>query len=95
MIFYDDGHAPAAEKSDHSFYFGVIAIAVKKIMLMIFSIFVLPVILFKILAFILIPIKFLVGMKALGVANTVLLGLLFLKQALTPVITFSPTAIQG
>jgi hypothetical protein len=93
MIFYDDGHVPAAEKSDNHFYFGLVAVAVKKILLMLFSIFILPIVLLKILAFILIPIKFLVGMKALGVANTILLGLLFLKQALTPVVTFNPTAV--
>jgi hypothetical protein len=85
-----DYYSPEPEKD--YFFTGLIAIAVKKILLFLFSIFVLPVVLLKILTFILVPLKFIVGIKALALTNTALLALLFLKQVVTPITTLNPTS---
>jgi hypothetical protein len=86
MIFYEDGHATVAEKKDNHLYYGIIALALKKMLLTLF--FVLPVILLKKLAFI----KFLIGMKALALTNAALMGMLA-KQALSPTVAYNPLSL--
>jgi hypothetical protein len=86
MTFYEDGHKLMVEKKDNHLYYGIIALALKKLLLILF--FVLPVILLKKLAFI----KFLIGMKALALTNAALMGILA-KQALTPSVAYNPLAL--
>jgi hypothetical protein len=93
MVFFDNDYIPKPEKGHNYVYIGLIAVAVKKILLILFAIFVLPVVLFKLLAFVVIPMKFLFGLKAFGLANAALLSMLFLRQALTPSMPYSPLAL--
>jgi hypothetical protein len=93
MIFNEDGHASMVEKTVNYFFIGLVAVAVKKILLMLLSSIILPVMIFKIMTFILFPIKFLIGMKALGLANAALMGLLF-KTVLSPALPLNPSALR-
>jgi hypothetical protein len=93
MISNVDGHTTGLEKNGNYFFFGLLVVAVKKILLILLSSIILPVMIFKIMTFIVFPMKFLIGMKALGLANAALMGLLF-KQALTPSLPFNLPALR-
>jgi hypothetical protein len=87
MNIFDD-NTPEHEKVDKYFKLGLFVIALKKFLLFLFSMALL-----KKFVFVLIPLKFLIFMKALGLANAALLGMLFLRQALTPAMTINPLAL--
>jgi hypothetical protein len=93
LSFNRAGPASMVEKIGDYVFLGLVVVAVKKILLMLLSNLILPVMIFKMLTFVIFPIKFLVGMKTLGLANAALMGLLF-KKALAPSIPFNPSALR-